>query len=818
MLRELGGTSLFAAKFREAASRALLLPKRRHGMRAPLWQQRKRAADLLAVAARFSSFPIILETYRECLRDVFDLPAAAAILTKISRGEIRITRVESNKPSPFAAALLFSYIANYIYEGDAPLAERRAQALSIDQSQLEELLGDTDLRELLDPAALDEVESRLQLLEPDYRARHADGVHDMLLKLGDLSDEEIAARAASPEVAATIADLVSARRAVRVKIAGDSRSIPVEYAGRYRDAFGTPLPPGLAEVFLAKGAEDPLAEILRRYARTHGPFTTADIARRYQLPDSSIENVLRLLNSQGKLLEGEFRPNGRHREWCDPEVLRQIRRKSLARLRREIEPVEQATYVRFVTRWQGVTVPRRGLDALLDTIEALQGTALLASELETEILPARVSDYEPGYLDTLMAAGEVTWVGLEQIGDRNGRIALFLTGALPLLRLPESAQPPASSRPRTDAQSDATNPVSPHADRAAKIAEFLSRQGASFFSEIHAACGGGFPGDTVDALWELAWAGRITNDTFYPLRRLLRPEDRKRKHEAFDDERPGSPGYLRRVRSRTGSGQAHGRWSLLRQPITAAITPTQWSANTAQQLLQRHGILMRESAIAENIPGGYQTIYPALKTMEDSGWVRRGMFVAGLGAAQFAMPAAVDMLRSLRVDPSTPEVLHLAATDPANPYGALLPWPKVDGEADEQSAPAHHSMARTAGASVILINGQLAAFIRRRNPAVRVFLPESEPDRGIFARELSRKLAELAIKRLNRRQGLLIAEINGTPARQHFLGGQLQDAGFVDTVLGYQMRRNRPLVVTPNLDPATQPDEEEDPADIEETA
>ncbi len=547
VLRELGGTSLFAAKFREAASRALLLPKRRHGMRAPLWQQRKRAADLLAVAARFSSFPIILETYRECLRDVFDLPAAAAILTKISRGEIRITRVESNKPSPFAAALLFSYIANYIYEGDAPLAERRAQALSIDQSQLEELLGDTDLRELLDPAALDEVESRLQLLEPDYRARHADGVHDMLLKLGDLSDEEIAARAASPEVAATIADLVSARRAVRVKIAGDSRSIPVEYAGRYRDAFGTPLPPGLAEVFLAKGAEDPLAEILRRYARTHGPFTTADIARRYQLPDSSIENVLRLLNSQGKLLEGEFRPNGRHREWCDPEVLRQIRRKSLARLRREIEPVEQATYVRFVTRWQGVTVPRRGLDALLDTIEALQGTALLASELETEILPARVSDYEPGYLDTLMAAGEVTWVGLEQIGDRNGRIALFLTGALPLLRLPESAQPPASSRPRTDAQSDATNPVSPHADRAAKIAEFLSRQGASFFSEIHAACGGGFPGDTVDALWELAWAGRITNDTFYPLRRLLRPEDRKRKHEAFDDERPGSPGYLRRV-------------------------------------------------------------------------------------------------------------------------------------------------------------------------------------------------------------------------------------------------------------------------------
>ena len=392
----------------------------------------------LAVASRFSSFPIILETYRECIRDVFDLPAAAGILSKIQRGEIRLTRVESDKPSPFAGALLFSYIANYIYEGDAPLAERRAQALSIDQSQLEELLGDTDLRELLDPAALDEVEAKLQALEPDYQARHADGLHDLLLKLGDLADAEIAARSASPEVAATAAELINARRAVRVRIASEVRTIPAEYAGRYRDALGTPLPPGLAEAFLQAPA-DPLTEIIRRYARTHGPFTTADIATRYQLQTPAVEAALTQLNSQGKLLEGEFRPNGHHREWCDPEVLRQIRRKSLARLRREIEPVEQSTFVRFSTRWQGVTVPRRGLDALLDTIEALQGAALLVSELETEILPARVADYEPGNLDTLMAAGEVTWVGVEQIGDRNGRIALYLTESLPLLRLPEAA-------------------------------------------------------------------------------------------------------------------------------------------------------------------------------------------------------------------------------------------------------------------------------------------------------------------------------------------------------------------------------------------
>jgi ATP-dependent Lhr-like helicase len=798
VLRQLGSTSLFAAKFREAASRALLLPKRRPGMRAPLWQQRKRASDLLAVASRFSSFPIILETYRECMRDVFDLPAATSILSKIQRGEIRVTKVESDKPSPFAAALLFSYIANYIYEGDAPLAERRAQALSIDQSQLEELLGDTDLRELLDGTALDEVEARLQALEPDYQAKHADGLHDLLLKLGDLSEAEIAARCVSPEVAASLTELINARRAVRVRIAGELRAIAVEYAGRYRDAFGTPLPPGLAEVFLEKSG-DPLTEIVRRYARTHGPFTSGDIAGRYQLQVTAVETVLRGLNSQGKLLEGEFRPNGHHREWCDPEVLRQIRRKSLARLRREIEPVEQATFVRFATRWQGVTVQRRGLDALLDTIEALQGAALLASELETEILPSRIADYQPGFLDTLMAAGEVTWVGLEQIGDRNGRIALYLTPSLPLLRLAETAAVAPSE--------------TPNAERAEKIAAFLAAQGASFFSEIHAACDGGFPGDTVDALWELAWAGRITNDTFYPLRKLLRPDDRKGRRETMENERPGSPGYLQRLRSRSSSGQAHGRWSLLRQRISVALTPTQWSANVAQQLLQRHGIVMRETAIAENIPGGYNTVYPALKTMEDSGWVRRGMFVAGLGAAQFAMPAAVDMLRSLRIDPATAEVLHLASTDPANPYGALLPWPKVEGETED--AVAHHSMARTAGASVVLINGQLAAFLRRRNPSVRVFLPESEPERGLFARELAKKLAEIAIRRQSRRQGLLIGEISGASAREHFLAAHLEDAGFVNTVLGYQMRRAKPVVVAADSGGEA---EEEDAADIQESA
>uniref|UniRef100_Q023K9 ATP dependent helicase, Lhr family n=1 Tax=Solibacter usitatus (strain Ellin6076) TaxID=234267 RepID=Q023K9_SOLUE len=754
VLRQLGSTSLFAAKFREAAARALLLPRRRAGIRAPLWQQRKRAADLLAVATRYSSFPMLLETYRECVREVFDLEAATAILKEVQRGTIRVTAVESTKPSPFAGTLLFSYIANYIYDGDAPLAERRAQALSIDQSQLEEILGSTDFRELLDRAAMEEVEQQLQALDPDYQARHTDALHDLLLKLGDLSKEEIAARSTG----GSLEDLVAARRAVRVRIAGETRYIPVEYAARYRDAVGTPLPPGLADVFL-ESSEHPLLELLRRYARTHGPFTTAEVAARYGLVAAQVDASLRRQHLDGKLLEGEFRPEGVHREWCDPDVLQQIRRKTLARLRREVVPAEQHTFARMLTRWQGAAVPRRGQDALLDTIEILQGAALPVSELEREILPARVSDYRPADLDALMASGDVVWVGREPVGDRDGRVALYLAEALHKLLLP--SPPPELS------------------GRALVIVELLRQMGANFFAALHQAAGGGFPNDTQEALWELVWAGIITNDTFHPLRNLLHAKDDERGRREVREGPPGSPEFLRRFRARTGGAQGgEGRWSLVAQRLGAGVTQTEWSANQAQQLLVRHGIVMRETASVENIVGGYPAIYPALKTMEENGWVRRGMFVAGLGAAQFAMTAAVDMLRSLRAEPEKPEALHLAASDPANPYGNLLAWPG-----------ANHSMARASGASVVLVNGQLAAFLRRRNPSIRVMLPEEEPERSRVARELAKKLAEVAIRRQGRRSGLLIGEINDAPAQEHFLARFLEGAGFVSSAPGFQMRR-----------------------------
>jgi ATP-dependent helicase Lhr and Lhr-like helicase len=785
VLRQLGSTSVFAAKFREAASRALLLPRRRPGMRAPLWQQRKRSADLLGVASRYESFPILLETYREVMRDVFDIPATVALLRKISAGKVRVTTVDSSKPSPFASALLFSYIANYIYDGDAPLAERRAQALAIDQAQLQELLGESDLRELLDAAALDEVEAQLQALEPERQARHRDGVHDLLLRLGDLSGPELAQRCVSAEVVGSVDELVRVRRALRVRIARETRFIAVEDAARYRDALGIPLPPGLPEVWL-ETASEPLLSLARRFARTHGPFTTAEVAARFAIQPSRIEPLLRGLHAEGKLLEGEFRPTGTHMEWCDPEVLRIVRRKTLARLRREIEPVEERVLGRLLARWQGVTVPRRGMEALVDAIGILQGVALPASELEREILPARVADYTPADLDTLMAAGEVVWVGVERVGERDGRIALYLTENLPHL-LPLRGVDPTLS------------------ERARGILSFLERSGASFFGDIHGPAGGGFAGESLDALWELVWAGLVTNDTVHPLRAFLRRTDDK--HRAVStDGRPGSPDFLRRFRARTGAGSSsQGRWSLVSSRAIVA-SPTEWVASMAQQLLVRYGVVSREVAAAENIPGGYSAIYPALRTMEESGWIRRGMFVAGMGAAQFAMSSGVEMLRSLRADPEKAEAVHLGSTDPANPYGALLPWPRL-GE-DNPETP--HGMARVSGASVVIVDGRLAAFLRRRNPGLRVFLPDEEPDRSRYARELAKKLAEVALKRQSRRSGLLVGEVNGHQAREHFLASYLLDAGFVDTALGFQMRRTTAAAIPG-------PAEAADPDDMEET-
>ncbi len=731
------------------------------------------------------------------------MPALIEMLRAIEQRQVRVHVVETRKPSPFAASLLFSYVANFMYEGDAPLAERRAQALTIDQDQLRELLGEADLRELLDADAIAEVEEAAQCLAEPYRARSADGIHDLCLRLGDLTREELARRVVSADLLAHVDRLVRSRRLLELRIAGEKRLVAAEDAARYRDGLGIPLPPGLAAALLEPVAH-PVLELVRRFARTHGPFTLREATERFALDTAVVENVLRQLAAEGRVLEGGFRPGGLHSEWCDAEILRQIRRKSLAKLRREVEPVEQHTLARFLTHWQGLLAPRRTgsahLDALLDAIENLQGAPVPASLLETSILPARISDYTPAGLDTLIAAGEVTWAGVEPIGERDGRIALFLADKLPLL-----AQP----RPL----------VEPLTEREDKLLAVLESTGASFFDPLHQAAGGGYPGETMDALWSLVWRGLITNDSLHALRAYIA------KPESARTPRRYQTGMVFRSR-RTTPPSAQGRWSLLplradlaanafgahevsghdlsraakAPPNEAALAPgknagptaTERSHALAMQLLHRYGVLLREHVAAENLPGGFSAVYDVLKALEESGRIRRGYFVGGLGATQFALPAAIDLLRQLRTEPPAekPEFVQLAATDPANPYGSVLRWPELP-VMDEDAESAPRVLTRAVYAEVILRNGELVAWLRRGNPNLLVFLPAEEPERSQAAAGLAHFLFARGQERmkLSSHEGVLITTINGQPVAAHFMARFLMDAGFHPGPLGMHMRR-----------------------------
>jgi ATP-dependent Lhr-like helicase len=787
VLRQLGSTALFAGRFREAAGRALLLPRRRADQRSPLWQLRKRSYDLLSVASRYPKFPLLLEAYRECLRDVFDMSSLIEILREIEQRKLRVHVAETRKPSPFASSLLFSYVANFLYDGDAPLAERRAQALTIDQDQLRELLGEADLRELLDADAIAQVEEAAQCLAENYRARSADGIHDLCLKLGDLSRAEIALRVVDKSLLESLDRLVRSRRLLELRIAGEKRLVAAEDAARYRDGLGIPLPPGLA-VALLEPVAHPVLELVRRYARTHGPFTLREVAERFALDAAAVEEALRQLVHEGRVLEGGFRPAGLqhpigytssaggpglHQEWCDTEILLQIRRKSLAKLRREVEPVEQHTLARFLTHWQGLLAPRRTgtvhLDALLDAIESLQGAPLPASLLETSILPARIADYAPAGLDTLIAAGEVAWAGVEPIGERDGRIALFLADKVPLLA-PQRRL------------------VEPLNEREEKLLAVLESTGASFFDTLHESAGGGYPGETMDALWSLVWRGLITNDSLHALRAYIaRPESARTPRRL-------QTGAVFRSR-RTTPPTAQGRWALHAADFRSRDverTTTERSHALALQLLNRYGVLLRESVAAENVPGGFSAVYDVLKALEESGRIRRGYFVGGLGATQFALPAAVDLLRQLRTEPPAekPEFVQLAAADPANPYGSVLRWPELPVAAEgSESAP--RILTRAVYADVILRNGQLVAWLRRGNPNLLIFLPAEEPEMSQAAAGLAHFLCARGQERMRHsgHEGALITTINGRPAATHFMARFLMDAGFHPGPLGMHLRR-----------------------------
>ncbi len=769
VVAELAGSALFASRFRECAARALLLPRRRPGGRTPLWQQRQKASDLLQVARRYGSFPILLETYREVLRDVFDLPALVEVLEAIAARQIRVVQVETPVASPFASSLLFDYVAGYLYEGDAPLAERRASALTLERELLADLLGAEELRELIDADALGELELELQRLTPERRARSADDVHDLLRTVGDLREDEVAARC-DGDSAALLAELEQARRAHPVTIAGERRWIAVEDSARVRDALGVPPPPGLPQAFL-EPVERPLIDLVARYARTHGPFTAEDVAARLGLPRDAVTLALSELERTQRVVTGAFRPTGRAyasgiapsagREWCDAEVLRRLRRRSLAVLRREVEPVEPRSLALFLPSWQGVSAGDRRLarpEQTLDVVEQLQGVPLPASALEADILPARLPGYSPAWLDALSAAGEVVWVGRGPLGSDDGRICLYLRDRAPLL----------APAPGDPAEEPWFGPVH------AALLEHLTTRGASFWPALQGAgykAGAADDAETLDALWDLVWAGVVTNDTLAALRALVDGGVRRTRRRR--------PGAL----PRSGPPRAAGRWSLvaelLGEPgLPSQPTATERAAALAAQLLDRYGVVTRATVASEDIRGGFAAVYSVLKAMEESGRARRGYFVEGLGGAQFALPGAVDRLRSFREPAADGEAgapLVLAATDPANPYGGLLSWPEPVGGH-------RHSPKRAAGAHVVLVGGQLVLYSERGGRSLVTFTA----DEGLLSAAASAlaglvaqgRVAQLLLQRID------ADAIGGQPLVDH-----LRAAGFADHPRGLVLRR-----------------------------
>ncbi|MFE2479785.1 ATP-dependent helicase [Streptomyces sp. NPDC059389] len=751
---QVGGSALFASRFRECAARALLLPRRSPGKRTPLWQQRQRASQLLQVASEFGSFPIVLEAVRECLQDVFDVPGLTELMGDIEARRVRLVEVTTAEPSPFARSLLFGYVAQFLYEGDSPLAERRAAALSLDSRLLAELLGQAELRELLDAQVLEELERELQWLTEDRRAKDAESVADLLRLLGPLTTAELAERGAD---AAWPKALAEARRAIAVRIGGADHWASVEDAGRLRDALGTALPVGVPEAF-TEPVKDPLGDLLARYARTHGPFTTTAVAARFGLGAAVTEGALQRLAAAGRVVQGEFHPAGIGQEWCDATVLRRLRRRSLAALRQELEPVPPTSLATFLPQWQHLGGALRGIDGLARAIEQLQGAPVPASALERLILPSRVAGYSPTLLDELTTTGEVVWAGAGALPGKDGWVSLYLADAAPLLLPPPH---PLELTPLHQS-----------------VLETLSGGYGLFFRQLAESVRAKWSEATdlelSEAVWDLAWSGRLTNDTLAPLRSLLGSGRTAgaTAHRARRTVPRGRYGALSTQVSRPGPPTVSGRWSLL---PTRAPDPTHRAHALARTLLDRHGVVTRGAVAAEGVEGGFSAVYRVLSAFEDSGQARRGYVVEGLGAAQFAMDGAVDRLRSAERNPPPLAAVVLAAADPANAYGAALPWP-------EPPAGATHKPGRKAGSLVVLVDGELALYLERGGKTLLAWPPAEDP------RLAAATAALAAASRIGALPALTVERINAAAALTSPLGPALEAAGFHATPRGLRMR------------------------------
>jgi ATP-dependent Lhr-like helicase len=764
VVAELGSSALFGARFRENAGRALLIPRARPGKRTPLWQQRLKSQSLLEVAKKYGEFPVILETYRECLRDVLDVPGLVELLTRLHRREITMVEVETATASPFASSLLFDYVATYMYEGDTPNAERRAAALSLDRDLLRELLGQEELRDLIDPGALERVEADLQCLSEPTRAVNRDGLLDVLRRAGDLSLDEVSARVLGGlDPSAMLSDLRGERRAARVRINGQERWIDAADAGLYRDALGAAPAGGLPSAFL-EDVPDALNRLLTRYAATHGPFTTADVRARYGI---DVAAVLRELERSGDLVRGELRPGGSEREWCDPEVLRRLRRASLAVLRKEIEPAEARELARFEPSWQGIDrhpPSGAGIDRLRETLVPLQGLALPAEVWESDILPRRVGAYSPTWMDQLCAAGEVVWIGAGALGRNSGRVALYFREDLAVLGPP----PYRGEVPDGEA----------HAAIRARLAA-----GACFFTDLLVDVDLS-PEEIQEALWDLAWAGVVTNDAYAPLRAPRLTLARAQREMGTRSRPPGGGRFGAARRRGLGSpparaAQVQGRWSLTEPLLRGAESdPSVRRRALGELLLERYGIVTREQVLAEGIPGGFSAIYAELSQLETLGVARRGYFLEGLGGAQFALPGAVERLRARGAGAGgsggaggeAAPPLVLAAVDPAQPYGAALPWPKRPGDDDESRSA--RRPARVAGAYLVLVGGDPIVYLERGGRALQTLVAAGDRRIEPALSALVDHVRAGAIKRLG------LEKVDGGPAMTSPLGPALLALGF----------------------------------------
>ncbi len=770
---EVGGSALFASRFRECAARALLLPRRHPGRRSPLWHQRQRAAQLLDVARKYPDFPIVLEAVRECLQDVYDVPTLTGLMADIAARKVRVLETETATPSPFAASLLFGYVGAFMYQGDSPLAERRAAALSLDATLLAELLGRVELRELLDPEVVAATGRQLQHLSHDRAARDAEAVADLLRLLGPLTAEEVVARAGGGDVGGWLEGLFAAKRVLPVSFAGQSWWVAIEDIGRLRDGVGAAVPVGVPTSF-TEAVNDPLGELLGRYARTHAPFTTSDVAARFGLGQRVTADVLGRLAADGRLVRGEFTTEAAGDQWCDADVLRILRRRSLAALRAQVEPVSTRAYARFLPAWHQVgsagDSSNAGLDGLAAVLDQLAGVPLPASAVESLVLSARVGDYSPAMLDELLASGEVVWSGAGPISATDGWIAFH----------------PADTAPLTLAAPAAFELTAAHQ----AILDTLAGGGAFFFRQLTQTGIG--EQELKAALWELIWAGSVTGDTFAPVRAMLSagPGSRRRSTPAHRLGRAVRPPRLSRfhvahAQSRPSDATVAGRWSALPVPEPDS---TLRAHHQAELLLNRHGVLTKGAVAAEAVPGGFAMLYKVLTTLEEAGRCQRGYFVESLGGAQFALASTVDRLRGYLdepgsfKDPTRPEyrAVVLAAADPANPYGAALPWPSRALEEEGGGRP-----GRKAGALVVLVDGELAWFVERGGRSLLSLRDDPDVNRAAAA-----ALAQLVTA--GRVSSILVERINGLPVLGPDVSAPavsaLSDAGFARTPRGLRLR------------------------------